>query len=169
VAAGAWTWDESLYAGSAPHYAIGRMPYPASLVHAIQDELGLDGTGRLLDVGCGPGSLTLLLSPFFESAVGVDADPGMIVEARRRAISAGTRNVEWRQMRAEELPADLGVFRLATFAQSSHWMDQEVVALRVRGMLLADGAWIHVFATTHRGMAGENPLPHTPGRPGTHR
>ncbi|HET8680983.1 MAG TPA: class I SAM-dependent methyltransferase [Micromonosporaceae bacterium] len=160
MAAEAWQWDESLYAGSAPHYAVGRMPYPASLARAIRDGLGLDGTGRLLDVGCGPGSLTLLLSPYFESAVGVDADPGMIAEAGRRAASAGVRNVEWRQMRAEELPADLGIFKVATFAQSFHWMDQEVVAERVRGMLGADGAWVHVFATTHRGVPGQDPLPH---------
>jgi len=59
-----WEWDETLYAGSAPHYVTGRMPYPPSLADAIRDELGLDGTGRLLDVGCGPGSLTLLLARY---------------------------------------------------------------------------------------------------------
>lgn len=73
VNADSWEWDDSLYAGSAPHYGIGRMPYPSGLADAVRDELGLDGTGRLLDVGCGPGSLTLLFSPLFESAVGVDA------------------------------------------------------------------------------------------------
>jgi cyclopropane fatty-acyl-phospholipid synthase-like methyltransferase len=39
------------------------MPYPDSLARAISGELSLDGSGRLLDVGCGPGSLTLLLAP----------------------------------------------------------------------------------------------------------
>jgi SAM-dependent methyltransferase len=156
-----WEWDESLYAGSAPHYVTGRMPYPLRLAEAIRDELGLDGTGRLLDVGCGPGSLTLVLSRFFDSAVGVDADPDMIAEARRQAVRAGIDNIEWRWMRAEELPADLGRFRVATFAQSFHWMDQEAVARRVRGMLCAGGACVHVFATTHRGVTGQNdPLPH---------
>jgi tRNA/tmRNA/rRNA uracil-C5-methylase (TrmA/RlmC/RlmD family) len=76
------------------------MPYPAALVEAIREELGLDGTGRLLDVGCGPGSLTLLLAPLFQSAVGIDADPSMIADARRAADHAGICNVEWRQMRA---------------------------------------------------------------------
>jgi len=160
VNADTWEWDESLYGGSAAHYGVGRMPYPSGLAQAVRDELGLDGTGRLLDVGCGPGSLTLLLAPLFESAVGVDADQEMIVEARRRAASTGIGNVEWRQMRAERLSADLGIFRVATFAQSFHWMDQDAVAQQVRGMLSADGAWIHVFATTHRGVAGEDPLPH---------
>lgn len=135
------------------------MPYPPDLVEVIRAELGLDGAGRLLDVGCGPGSLTLLLSPLFASAVGVDADPEMIVEAGRRAAALGIVNVEWRHMRAEALPADLGAFRVATFAQSFHWMDQPTVARRVRDMLSADGAWLHIGATTHRGAAGEDPLP----------
>ncbi|WP_408618767.1 class I SAM-dependent methyltransferase [Jiangella endophytica] len=158
--AASWEWDESLYAGSAPHYAVGRMPYPPSLARAIGDALGSDGSGRLLDVGCGPGSLTLLVSPLFESAVGVDADAGMLVEARRQAARAGIDNVEWRQLRAEDLPADLGRFDVVTFAQSFHWMDQEAVARQVRAMLRPDGVWVHVSATTHRGAAGPDPSPH---------
>jgi len=160
VASQGWTWDESLYAGSASHYAVGRMPYPPGMASALRDELRLDGTGRLLDVGCGPGSLTLLLAPLFESAVGIDADAGMIGEAGRRGARAGIGNVEWRRMRAEDLPADLGAFRVVTFAQSFHWMDQDVVARNVRGMLDGDGVWVHVFATTHRGAAGPDRLPY---------
>ena len=155
-----WEWDETLYAGSAPHYAVGRMPYPPSLAGAIGKELGLDGRGRLLDVGCGPGSLTLLLAPMFEAAVGVDADRDMILQAARRAGRTNATNIQWRRLRAEDLPAGLGLFRIATFAQSFHWMDQALVARRVRDMLGPGGAWIHVGATTHRGAPGEDPLPH---------
>jgi 2-polyprenyl-3-methyl-5-hydroxy-6-metoxy-1,4-benzoquinol methylase len=114
------------------------MPYPSRLAYAVGDEL----------------------------SVGVDADHNMIVEARRAALSAGVRHVEWRQMRAEELPADLGIFRVVTFAQSFHWMDQEAVARQVRDMLSADGAWVHVFATTHRGVVGDDPAA-VPARGGT--
>jgi SAM-dependent methyltransferase len=160
VEAKAWEWDETLFAGSAGHYGVGRMPYPPGLVDAIGEELGLDGTGRLLDVGCGPGSLTLLLASLFEAAVGVDADHDMIIEARRRAREVRATNIEWRQLRAEDLPADLGPFRVATFAQSFHWMDQLLVARRVRGMLSPGGGWVHVGATTHRGVAGDDLLPH---------
>ncbi|RLP99411.1 class I SAM-dependent methyltransferase [Micromonospora sp. CV4] len=156
----AWQWDETLYAGSASHYSIGRMPYPPRLAEAVGETLDLDGTGRLLDVGCGPGSLTLLLAPLFEAAVGVDADQGMLTEARRRAGEVGATNIEWRHLRAEDLPADLGTFRVATFAQSFHWMDRPLVARRVRDMLAPDGVWVHVAANTHQGVADDETLPY---------
>ena len=152
--------DDTLYAGSARHYGAGRMPYPARLVEVLRDELGLDGTGRLLDVGCGPGSLTLLLAPWFASAVGVDADADMVREAAAAAGRAGVDTVDWRHLRAEDLTTDLGAFRVVTFAQSFHWMDQSLVARAVRELLEPDGAWVHVFATTHRGAPGDDTLPH---------
>jgi SAM-dependent methyltransferase len=150
--------DEFLYAGSAPYYAIGRMPYPRQLAGALRDHLGLDGRGRLLDVGCGPGSLTLLLAPLFAEAVGIDADADMIAQAARDGT--GSRSVSWRHLRAEDLPAGLGRFRVVTFAQSFHWMDQPRVAQAVRPMLTPGGTWVHVAATTHQGVAGDDPLPH---------
>jgi SAM-dependent methyltransferase len=158
-----WEWDETLYEGSAPYYAVGRFPYPPGLASALRGELGLDGTGRLIDVGCGPGSLSLLLAPLFAEVVGVDADPGMLAAARSRAADQGVANVDWVLLRAEQLPHGLGSFDVATFAQSFHWMDQPTVARTVRGMLRAGGAWVHVHATTHRGVGGHTgPFPEPP-------
>ncbi len=150
-----WTWDPTLFAGTARHYVVGRLPYPTSLVDTLRDTLGLDGSGRLLDVGCGPGSLTTLLAPLFASSVGVDPDPDMLAEARR---ASGSARVEWRKLRAEDLPDDLGTFRTVVFAQSFHWMEQPLVAARVRSMIEPGGAWVHVTATTHRGADGADPL-----------
>src|SRR5579875_2352205 len=134
-----WKWDPSLYAGTARFYSVGRVPYPAELVDVLVAALKLDGTGGFLDVGCGPGSLTLLLAPHFAQASGVDPDAGMLSEAARLAMEMGVSNVTWRQLRAEQLPADLAPVRLVTFAQSFHWMDRRRVASTVRGMLTDDG------------------------------
>jgi SAM-dependent methyltransferase len=142
-----WTWDETLYAGSAEYYAVGRMPYPQALADALRDELALDRSGRLLDVGCGPGPLTNLLAPLFAEAVGIDADPDMVRAAQRRAAP----NARFVHRRAEELPAGLGTFRVATLAQSFHWMEGERVARTLHEMLEPDGALVHVGATTHEG------------------
>jgi SAM-dependent methyltransferase len=154
-----WTWDESLYSGSAAYYARGRLPYPSEIGDVLRETLHLDGAGRLLDVGCGPGSLSLLLAPLFAETVGIDADADMVEEARRNARAAGVINAEWLCLRAEDLPAGLGSFSVATFAQSFHWMDREQVARRVRAMIEPGGAWVHVNATTHRGASNDEGLP----------
>ena len=155
----AWKWDPSLYSGSAGYYARGRAGYPPELAEAFAAELELEpaGSGRLLDVGCGPGSLTLLLAGWFDEAVGLDADADMLGEADRLAIEAGVRNCRWVHRRAEELPAGLGRFRLVTFAQSFHWLDRARVAAAVRGMLAPGGACAHVHATTHQGVESSVP------------
>jgi SAM-dependent methyltransferase len=144
-----WLWDPSLYSGSAAYYAQGRLPYPPRIANILQEALGLDGTGSYLDVGCGPGSLTLLLAPLFESAIGIDADPEMIRVAK--TVSA---DVDWRCMRAEELPADLGPQRLITLAQSFHWFNRPLVAGIARRMIEPGGACVHVQARTHEGAEG---------------
>ena len=49
---------------------------------APADLLTLDGRGRLLDVGCGPGTLALSLATLFGEVVGVDADGGRVGSLR---------------------------------------------------------------------------------------
>lgn len=142
-----WQWDPTLYEGSAQFYAQGRMPYPQALADVLRDELSLDGTGRLLDVGCGPGKLTVVLAPLFAEVIGIDADAAMVAEATRRVPA----NATFRQLRAEELPAGLGTFDVIAFAQSFHWMKQMDVAKTVHAMLRPGGAFVNVGATTHEG------------------
>jgi len=140
-----WSWDETLYRGSATYYARGRLPYPQALADALRDELSLDGSGRLLDVGCGPGSLTGLLAPLFAEAVGIDADAAMVREAGRAVPGA-----RFLQLRVEQLPAGVGTFRVIAAAQSFHWFESSV-ARTLREVLEPAGSFVHVGATTHEG------------------
>jgi SAM-dependent methyltransferase len=139
-----WTWDETVFEGTAAYYRQGRKPYAPALAGALADHLSLDGRGRLLDIGCGPGTATLVFAPLFEHATGLDPDPAMVEEATRAASEDHVANATWVQMRAEELPAALGTFRVITFAQSFHWMDRPRVARAVRGMLDNGGAVVQV-------------------------
>ena len=139
-----WEWDESLFAGAAPYYARGRLPYAPALADAFARSLGLDGRGRLLDAGCGPGTVTLRLAHLFAAVVGLDPDAGMLREAERLASEQGVDNARWVQLRAEDLPAALGTFRVVVFAASFHWMDRPRVAATVRTMLEPDGVVVQV-------------------------
>jgi SAM-dependent methyltransferase len=139
-----WEWDELLYKGSAAYYWRGRLPYPASLSESFAAATDLHGAPRLIDVGCGPGIVAVALAPLFAEVVGVDPDLDMLVEAARLATESGVTNARWVRRRAEDLPAGLGRFRYATFAQSFHWMDRDRVARIVFDMLEAGGAFVHV-------------------------
>jgi SAM-dependent methyltransferase len=152
--------DEWLYAGAAPFYADGRLPYPARLATEIQAVSGLEGSGRLLDLGCGPGSLTLLLAPLFAEVVGVDADPGMVRVAGERSAELGIANVHWVHSPVETLTADPSSYDVVTLAQSFHWMDQPVVAERIHGWLRPGRSCVHVGAWTHEGDPEATGLPH---------
>ncbi len=139
-----WTWDETVFEGTAPYYRRGRKPYSPALADALAEHLDLDGRGRLLDVGCGPGTVALLLANRFENVIGLDSDAGMLGEAQCAAAEEQITHASWVQMRAEELPGALGTFRLISFAQSFHWMDRSRVASVVREMLDANGAVVQV-------------------------
>lgn len=157
-----WTWDASLFSGAAPYYDRGRPPYADGLAAALADALALDGSGRLLDVGCGPGTVALLLAHHYGEVVGLDPDPGMVTEASRLAAERGVGNARWVQGRAEELPAGLGSFRTVTFAASFHWMDRPVVARAVRRMLEPGGVIVHVDNHHQAGLAPARDVAHPP-------
>ncbi|MFJ8591791.1 class I SAM-dependent methyltransferase [Streptomyces sp. NPDC093598] len=157
-----WEWDDTLFSGTAAHYARGRLPYAPGLADALAEALRLDGRGRLIDVGCGPGTVALGLAHLFGEIVGVDPDSGMIAEAGRGAAERGVAGKSrWVRARAETLPAGLGTFTVASFAQSFHWMDRDLVAATVRGMLRPGGALLHIadLKTEPRTADG---LPHPP-------
>ena len=139
-----WVWDETVFEGTAGYYRQGRKPYAPTLADALAKHLHLDGRGRLLDVGCGPGTVALFFADLFEGVIGLDPDSGMLAEARRAAAEETISNASWVQMRAEDLPGPLSTFRVISFGQSFHWMDRPRVASTVREMLDADGAVVQL-------------------------
>jgi ubiquinone/menaquinone biosynthesis C-methylase UbiE len=154
-------YDPTIYRGTAAYYIPGRPPYSRALAATLAAEAGLDGSGRLLDIGCGPGVLTTLLAGHFVEAIGLDPDAEMLSEGTRRAAEAGIDNIHWVQALAEDLPAlDLGRFKLVTFGQSFHWTDRERVAEMVYEILEPGGA-LALISHVNPG----RPQPSGPGYP----
>jgi SAM-dependent methyltransferase len=154
-------YDPTIYLGAAAHYRSGRPAYSPELEAVLTRELGLDGSGRLLDAGCGPGVLTVRLAHLFGQAVGLDPDAGMLAEGGRAAEESSITNIRWVRGVAEDLPAVApGPYRLVTFGQSFHWTDEQRVAETVYDLLEPGGALALVVHT----VAGR-PRPPDPGVP----
>lgn len=117
--------DGDLFAGTAWHYARYRPGYPEKMFADLIDWFHLDGTRRLLDLGCGTGQMVSGLAAHVSEAVGVDPEPGMLAEADRQARAVQITNVPWRQGSSDSLPGGLGCFDLVTMGRSFHWMDRE--------------------------------------------
>ena len=134
-------YDPTIYLGAAAHYRYGRPAYSPEFEAVLTHQTGLDGSGRLLDVGCGPGVLTVRLAHLFAQAVGLDPDVGMLAEDRRAAREKRVMNIRWVQGLAEDMPAAApGLYRLVTSGQSFHWTDEQPVAETVYDMLEPGGA-----------------------------
>jgi SAM-dependent methyltransferase len=154
-------YDPTIYLGSAAHYRSGRPAYSPEPESVLTQKAGLDGTGRLLDAGCGPGVLTVRLAPLFAQAVGLDPDAGMLAEGRRAAAEKSVMNTRWVQGLAEDLPAAApGPYRLVTFGQSFYWTDEQHVAETVYDMLEPGGGLALIVHT----VTGR-PRPPDPGVP----
>jgi SAM-dependent methyltransferase len=154
-------YDPTIYLGAAAHYRPGRPAYSPALEAVLTRELSLDGSGRLLDAGCGPGVLTVRLAHLFGTVVGLDPDAGMLAEGARAADERGITNIRWVRGLAEDLPAVApGPYRLVTFGQSFHWTDEQRVAETVYDLLEPGGALALIVHT----VAGR-PRPPDPGVP----
>ena len=155
------SYDPTIYQGAAAYYRRGRPAYSPQLEAVLSEGLDLDGSGRLLDAGCGPGILTVRIAHLFEEAVGLDPDPAMLAEGRRVAHERGITNIRWVQAVAEDLPrAAPGPYRVVTFGQSFHWTDEARVAEAVYDLLAPGGALALVVHTVEG-----RPAPPSPGPP----
>jgi SAM-dependent methyltransferase len=154
-------FDPLAFQGTAAYYAIGRPPYSLQLADTLTRDLALDGSGQLLDVGCGPGVLVLELAGLFRQAVALDPEVGMLEEGERRCQQAGVDNVRWVLGRAEDIAVlDLGPCRVVTFGQSFHRVRRLEVAEAVYDLLEPGGSLVLVSNEVDG-----RPRPEGPGYP----
>ncbi|MFC5368768.1 class I SAM-dependent methyltransferase [Salinirubrum litoreum] len=147
-------------------YADYRPAYPDSVFAHVADFFALDADDRVLDLGCGPGTVTLPLAEYAGHVVGMDPDETMLAAARARSDAGGpadtagspdTRgSVEWvvgsdADLRTDDRLVDrLRPLRLTTMGRSFHWMEQGPTLERLRDItepgggvaLLNDTGWL---------------------------
>lgn len=133
-----------LFKGTARDYSEHRHPYPPEVIDHLVEIGGLNGTGRLLDCGCGTGQLFLPLAKHFQEVTAIDPDPDMIEFANRQISAVGLKNIILQQMRAEEISSELGQFQMIAFGASFHWTDRQRVGELVYDRLLPGGFLISI-------------------------
>lgn len=131
--------DPNRFTSAIPHYVNGRPPYSPRLIAKLARETGLGPNSRVLDLGCGPGSLTLPLARHCGTMIGIDADPAMIAAARQAAEAAGI-GIDWRVGTSFELDQSLAPLDLVTIARAFHWMDRDATLKRLDELIAPRGA-----------------------------
>jgi ubiquinone/menaquinone biosynthesis C-methylase UbiE len=88
---------------------------------ALIDGIQVKEPRRILDLGCGTGSTTLMLKRAFPQAqvIGLDLSPYMLVRAEHKAQSAGL-DIIWRHGDAEKIPFPEASFDLVTASLLFH-------------------------------------------------
>jgi SAM-dependent methyltransferase len=129
----------SRFRTAGPYYVRFRPRYPAALIEGLVRSCGLDGSGRLLDLGCGPGFLAIALAPHVEEAVGMDPEPEMLSLAAEEADAAGVR-LSLIQGGSGDLGPQLGRFRLVTMGRSFHWMERDATLAALDRLVVPGGA-----------------------------
>ena len=96
------TWD-ALAAGPVSLY-VGDPARAAQELESLFSRLGGDPPpGLCLEVGCGPGRMTVELARRFEHVLALDVSPAMVERARTTVSAAGVTNVEVRTVSGERL------------------------------------------------------------------
>lgn len=139
--------QQGRFATAAEHYTAGRVPYAPALFARLAERLRLDGTGTLLDLGCGPAQIAIALAPRMGRTIAMDPEPAMLDQARAaiEAAGAAVELVAGSSAALDRVPAPL---RLVTMGRSFHWMDRPATLAALDRLVAPDGA-IVLIQTHH--------------------
>jgi SAM-dependent methyltransferase len=110
-----------LFTGTAHHYARYRPGYPSELIRLLAERAGLDGSSRVLDLGCGTGQIAIPLAAYAGEVVAADAEQEMLDELD------APPNVRKVLARAEEVDESWGRFDLVAIGNAFHWMEPSIL------------------------------------------
>jgi SAM-dependent methyltransferase len=130
-----------LFSSAVAYYAQYRPGYPQDMVDALAARVGLDGTQRVLDIGCGTGQLTIPLARHARAVVAIDPVADMLVRGRQAAQAARAGNITWLEGDSSQVAALAAPGAdLAVFAASFHWIDRAAVLAALDSVLAPAGA-----------------------------
>jgi SAM-dependent methyltransferase len=139
-------FDKHRFSSAAAFYDTYRVAYDEDVIAWAARAVGVDSTSRVLDLGCGPGSLTVPLARLAGEVVGLDPEPAMLAAAAERARRDGV-SVRLVEGSSNDLAVVPGPFRLVTMGRSFHWMDRPAT-LEALDRLVEPGGGVALFGDT---------------------
>ncbi|HEY2023728.1 class I SAM-dependent methyltransferase [Paraburkholderia sp.] len=131
---------------TAAHYLMGRPAYSPQLIRRVAQSCELRDSHRLLDLGCGPGQLSLAFSSWVGAGLALDPEAEMLRVAA--ALGAGIApNIAYRSGASYDLSHALGQFRLVVIGRAFHWMDRADTLARLDTLIEPHGA-VALFSTS---------------------
>jgi 2-polyprenyl-6-hydroxyphenyl methylase/3-demethylubiquinone-9 3-methyltransferase len=107
---------------------------------------------RVLDVGCGGGILSDAMARHGADVLGIDLATKSLKVAELHALEAGTQDVEYREVAAETLAAEMpGAFGIVTCMEMLEHVPDPAAIVSACAALTAPGGWVF-FSTINRNL-----------------
>jgi ubiquinone/menaquinone biosynthesis C-methylase UbiE len=114
-------------------------------------------TDRVIDVGCGPGSITLGLARAAGHATGVDVDDAEFADARAYATEHGIANVEFVEGSVYELDVPDASYDVCTLFSMMETLDDPLAALAEVCRVLKPGGLLGASSIEYGGLILRGP------------
>lgn len=115
---------------------------------ALRELIGARHDDELLDIACGPGSLSLDLAPHVAAATGLDMTPAMLDQARAAQADRGIVNATWVQGDAAALPFPDGSFSVVASSAAFHHFESPAKVLSEMARVCRPGGRVVVIDVT---------------------
>jgi SAM-dependent methyltransferase len=133
------SYDPNRFKTNVPFYTRYRLGYPPRLIEWVLGHTGAKPGDAAMDLGCGPGLLSIPFAQAGLNVTGVDPEPAMLEAAEDAARESGV-SVVLRQGSSYALPDDIGPFKLVTMGRAFHWMDGPATLVALDARVVRGGA-----------------------------
>ena len=132
-------YEPRRFQSAVPYYERYRLGYPDRLIARVAGLLRLAPGDAVLDLGCGPGSLSLPFARLGMAVTAADPEPEMLAAAQKAAAMAGVPLSLW-QGGSYDLTPDMGPYRIVGIGRAFHWMDRLATLAMLDRMIVPGGA-----------------------------
>lgn len=115
-------WSRGSYSAVASNY----LPMAGRLV----ERAGVTAEDRVLDIGCGTGSVAIAAARRGADVSGLDITPAMLEDAAENAAIAGVDSIDWHEGTATDLPFDDDTFDVTLSSLGHMYGDPPEAAAR---------------------------------------